>query len=74
MTSTEAPPQINISKIAVGGGLAGAFFALAGMSIFLIGIPLIRALFPAAVILGGVVALVLHFAHHERPSTSRILK
>lgn len=66
-------PQINVSKIVVGGGLAGLFFALAGMSIFLVGIPLIRFLFPVAVVVGFVVALVLHFARHERPSTARIL-
>ena len=51
MTENTAPPQINISKIAVSGGIAGAFFAIASMSIFLIGIPLIRYMFPAAILL-----------------------
>jgi hypothetical protein len=73
MTEDTAPPQINISKIAVGGGIAGAFFTLASMSIFLVGIPLIRYVFPVAVVLGFGVALVLHFTRHETSSTSRIL-
>jgi hypothetical protein len=62
-----------MSKIVVGGGLAGAFFALAGMSIFLVGVPLIRFLFPVAVLLGLIVALLLHFTRHETSSTARIL-
>ena len=73
MREDNAPPQINLSKIVVSGGLAGAFFALASTLIFLIGIPLIRYLFPAAILLGLGVALVLHFTRHESSSTSRIL-
>ena len=66
-------PQINMSKIVVSGGIAGAFFALGSMSIFLVGIPLIRVMFPAAILLGCVVALIRHFTLHETSSTSRIL-
>lgn len=66
-------PQINISKIVVGGGIAGVFFALSGMLIFLIGIPMIRYAFPAAIILGCGVALVLHFKKHKNPYASWIL-
>jgi len=73
MKDDTALPQINISKIVVGGGFAGAFFALAGMSIFLVGIPLIRFLFPIAVVLGSGIALALRFTRHERSSTDRIL-
>jgi hypothetical protein len=73
MREDTALPQINMSKIVVGGGIAGAFFALAGMSIFLVGVPLIRYLFPVSVVLGLVVALVLHFTRHETSSTARIL-
>jgi hypothetical protein len=57
----------------VGGGIAGAFFAGGGMLIFLVGIPLIRVMFPAAIVLGCGVALVRHFTLHETSSTSRIL-
>ena len=66
-------PQINISKIAVGGGVAGAFFAAVSTLIFLMGIPLVRYMFPAALILGGGIALVLHFARHKTPGAPWIL-
>jgi len=35
------------------------------MVIFLIGIPVLRYLFPAAVVLGCGVAIVLHFIRHK---------
>jgi hypothetical protein len=66
-------PQINISKIAVGGGIAGAFFAGVSTLIFLMGIPLVRFMFPVAVVLGGGIALVLHFARHKTPGMPWIL-
>ena len=66
-------PQINMSKIVVGGGIAGALFAGGSMLIFLVGIPLIRYMFPAAIVIGCLVALVRHFTLHETSSTSRIL-
>lgn len=58
-------PQINISKVVVGGGIAGAIFAIGSMLIFLIGIPMLRYIFPAALILGCGVGLVLHFMRHK---------
>jgi len=66
-------PQINIAKIPVGGGIAGAIFAVGSMVIFLIGIPVVRIIFPAAIVLGSVVALILHFMRHETPGASWIL-
>jgi hypothetical protein len=66
-------PQINISKIPVGGGLAGAFFAIGSMTIFLIGLPVLRYMFPAAIVLGCGVALVLHLVRHETPGAPWIL-
>jgi hypothetical protein len=66
-------PQINISKIAVAGGIAGAFFAAVSMLIFLMGTPLVRYMFPGALILGGGIALVLHFARHKTPGAPWIL-
>jgi hypothetical protein len=66
-------PQINVSKIKGSGGIAGALFAIISMAIFLIGIPLLRYLFPAAIVLGCVVALIIHFIRHETPGTSWIL-
>ena len=66
-------PQINISKIPGGGGIAGAMFAVISMLIFLIGIPALRYMLPAAIVLGCGVALVLHFKRHETPGASWIL-
>ena len=66
-------PQINVSKIAGGPGIAGALFAVISMLIFLIGIPLLRYLFPAAIVLGCGVALIIHLKRHETPGTPWIL-
>jgi hypothetical protein len=41
--------------------------------IFIVGIPAIRYIFPAAVVLGGGIALIFHFVRHETPGTSWIL-
>ncbi len=65
MSEDTSSPQINMSKIAVGGGIAGAIFAIGSMLIFLVGIPVLRYIFPAAIVLGCGVALVLHFIRHE---------
>ncbi len=73
MSEGTPSPQINMSKLAVGGGVAGAIFAVGSMLIFLIGIPAIRYIFPAALVLGCGVALILHFMRHETPGASWIL-
>jgi hypothetical protein len=62
-----------MSRIPVGGGIAGAIFAVGSMAIFLTGIPAVRYIFPAAIVLGGGVALILHFVRHETPGASWIL-
>ena len=66
-------PQINLSSMPVGGGIAGGIFTAGSMAIFLIGIPALRYFLPAAVVLGGGVALVIHFMRHETPGKSWIL-
>ena len=66
-------PQINVSKIVVGGGIAGTIFTLGSMLIFLIGIPALRYFLPAAIVLGCGVALIIHFIRHETPGKSWIL-
>jgi hypothetical protein len=66
-------PQINISKIVVGGGIAGTIFTVGSMLIFLIGIPALRYFLPAAIVLGCGVALIIHFIRHETPGKSWIL-
>lgn len=66
-------PQINVSKIVSGGGIAGTIFTLCSMLIFLIGIPALRFFFPAAIVLGCGVFLVIHFMRHETPGKPWIL-
>ena len=65
-------PQINVSKIQGGGGAAGSLFAIISMLIFLIGIPALRYFLPAAIVLGGGVALAIHFHRHETIGASWI--
>jgi len=66
-------PQINVSKIPGGGGIPGAMVAVISTLIFLLGIPALRYFFPAAIVLGCGVALMIHFKRHETPGTSWIL-
>jgi hypothetical protein len=73
MKEEAARPQINASKLVVGGGIIGAIFAAGSMSIFLIGIPILRVMLPAAIVLGGAVALILHFKRHETPGAPWII-
>ena len=65
MSESTPSPQINVSKIPGGTGIAGALFALGSMLIFLIGVPRLRYFFVAAIILGGGIALVLRFVRRE---------
>ena len=66
-------PQINVSSILIGGGIAGAIFTIGSMLIFLVGIPLLRYLFPAAILMGGAVALLLRFSRHKTLGGSWLL-
>ena len=66
-------PQINVSKIPGGAGIAGALFALGSMLIFLIGIPRIRYFFLAAIVLGCGIALILRLIRREPPGKPWIL-
>jgi hypothetical protein len=73
MKEDAARPQINASKLIVGGGFLGAIFAVASAAIFLIGIPILRVMFPAAIVLGVGVAIVLRFKRHKTPGTPWLL-
>jgi hypothetical protein len=73
--SEDAPrPQINASKIAFGGGIAGAIFTIGSMLIFLTGLPMLWYMFPATIVLGGTFALILRFGHHKTPGAPWIPK
>jgi hypothetical protein len=66
-------PQINVSSIKAGGGIAGALFTVCSMLIFLVGIPAMRYFLPASIVLGLAVALIIHFRRYETPGKSWIL-
>jgi hypothetical protein len=73
MRQDEPSPQINVSKIPGGGGVAGTLFAVISTVIFLIGIPRLRYFFPAAVVLGCGIAVILRFIRRETPGKPWIL-
>lgn len=77
MNDDARSPQINVSKIPGGSGIAGALFALSTVVIFLIGIPRLRIFFPAAIVLGCVFALAIHcvrkYFPKKTPGTAWIL-
>lgn len=60
----EYPHQgITMHQIRFGGGLAGLVFTVGCMLIFLFGTPGLWVVFPAAIVLGVLIAAVLHFLH-----------
>jgi len=69
MREVAAPPQINVSKIPGGGGVAGAMFAIISLAIFLIGIPALRWFLPGAILIGAVVAVAIHFKRPKPPES-----
>src|SRR5690242_786623 len=73
MSEDNPNPQINSAKIRVGGGIAGAIFTIGSLLIFLIGIPVLWYVFPAAIVLGCGVALLLRFARHDHPGSPWLL-
>ena len=56
-------PEINISKIKAGGGIAGLIFTVGSMLIFLLGIPGLWYFFAFAIALGVGIAVVLRLAN-----------
>jgi fatty acid desaturase len=73
MSGGTPTPQINVSKIPGGAGVAGAMVAISSTLIFLIGIPRLWYFLPPAIVLGGGIALVMHFVRHETPGKPWIL-
>ncbi|HUP04919.1 MAG TPA: hypothetical protein VMU19_13075 [Bryobacteraceae bacterium] len=72
MTDAPPSPQINVSKMPVGSGIAGSLFTLGSMAIFLVGIPALRYFLGATAALGLGVALLIR-RRGEPCSTRRIL-
>ena len=65
-------PQINISKMPVGGGIAGGIVAISSTVICLVGIPALRYFLPAAFVLGSALALLTKHVKHETPGQAWI--
>ena len=65
--------DIDMAKIPADGNIGGLLFAVGTIVIFLIGVPAIRILFPAAIAIGCGVALVLRFVHGRVPKDPLIL-
>jgi hypothetical protein len=72
MTET-ARPQINASKLIVGGGIVGAIFTIGSMLIFLTGLPILRFLFPVAFLLGCLFALLRRLRRPRTPGAPWLL-
>ena len=68
-----ARPQINASKLVVGGGIIGAIFTVGSMLIFLTGLPILRYMFPAALVLGFGIALFQRLIRHKTPGAPWLL-
>jgi len=68
-----ARPQINASKLVIGGGIAGAAFTIGSMLIFLAGLPILRYMFAAAFILGCGIALLRRLIRHKTPGAPWLL-
>lgn len=61
-----SPPDINMSKIPVGGGVAGLIFTVGCMLIFLLGVPVLWYFFAFAVAAGVGIAVFLHATDRSR--------
>ena len=57
-------PDINVARVPVDANAGGLIFAAATMLIFLLGIPLLRYLFPAAIVSGCGIAFLLRLIRH----------
>jgi len=61
---TDSPrTEINMAKIPADSNVGGILFVVGSMAVFLVGIPSLRYLLPAAALLGCGIALALHFIH-----------
>ena len=57
--------EINMARIPVRADFGGLLFAIGTVIIFYFGIPALQYTFPAAILAGCGVALLLRFVHHE---------
>lgn len=67
MKDLERHPGITMHRIAVGGGIMGAVFAVGSAVIFLIGLPASRWFLLASVLVGIGFAVLLYSWHRRHP-------
>jgi hypothetical protein len=67
MRDLQRHPGITMHRIAVGGGIMGALFALGTVLIFVIGVPFGGWFLLASLVLGTGVAAVLYLWHKNNP-------
>ena len=67
MKNLERHPGISIHRMAVGGGLMGAVFAIGTVLIFVVGVPLGPWFLLASLVLGAGVAAALYVWHQNHP-------
>ena len=65
--------QINIANVPADGNIGGLLFTAGTVMIFFWGLPIVRYLAPAAILVGGGLAVALRYLRHETASTTRIL-
>ena len=58
-------PEINMSHIRMGGGVAGLIFTVGCMAIFLVGSPWLWFFLFSAIALGAGIGTVMHLLHRE---------
>ena len=69
----EYPHQgITMHRIRFGGGFAGLVFTVGCMLLFLVGTPGLWVVFPAAIVLGALIAIFLHVIHSNRQAPTTI--
>ncbi len=71
MNNDTQNPQIDISKIVIGGGLGGALVAAATVLIILLGLPELGYFLGGAVAFGSAIALVLRLARSRTSAAPR---
>ncbi len=67
MRNLERHPGITMHRMAVGGGIMGALFAIRTVLIFVIGLPVSRWFLLGSVLLGTGVAALLYVWHKNNP-------
>jgi len=64
--------EINMSRIPVSADIAGLLFTVGTVVTFYWGIPELKNVVPAAIVVGVAVAVLLHLIRHEDPKPSYI--